>query len=203
VKRLCILTSFVALLATPLFIIGGEPRFPRDRPIRIIHTGSLSEKDTPNEELYVLDGDLMFLSTFENGKSPGGAGDPPLPQRSLQFLREGQMLRAIIKPIGFGVEKGDVSRKLLAKDRWYVTAEFSTEPPRVMLTEKPTKGSRWARVSADFPGRYLIKSEDAQGKAVWLTMEKEGKTYRGGIARRPILSEEKHRFSFVDAESGK
>jgi hypothetical protein len=34
-------------------------------------------------------------------------------------------------------------------------------------------------------------------------MEKEGKTYNGGIARKPILSAEKHRFAIVEADSGK
>ena len=112
------------------------------------------------------------------------------------------MLLAKIKPIGVR-DQDKVSAKLLAKDRWYVTADFSIDPPQVILTEKSTKESRWAIVNADYPGRYLFKNESAPGEAVWLTMEKKGKTYRGGIARKPILSAEKTRFSINDANSGK
>jgi hypothetical protein len=144
----------------------------------------------------------MFISTFENGRAPGAPADPRLPDLSLSFLRDGHTLRVKIRPVNVHRDR-NASKELLAKDGCYVTVDFSRDPPRVTLTEKPTKGSRWSLVDADYPGRYLIKSEDAEGKAVWLTMEKEGKTYRGGIARKPILSEDKSRFSIEDAESGK
>jgi hypothetical protein len=157
----------------------------------------------------VLGGELMLVAFSVNRKSQGGPGDPPLPDYSLHFrwdptLSEPGVLRVKMAPRNLLVDRqGKFPKEFLAKDGWYVTADFSTDPPQVILTEKPTKGSQWARVDADYPGRYLIKNEYAQGKAVWLTMQKEGKTYHGGIARRPILSEEKHRFSFVDANSGK
>jgi hypothetical protein len=75
----------------------------------------------------------MFVSFF------GIPDSPPLPDYSLHFLRDGQMLRVKVAPRGAGVEKGIVSNKLLAKDRWYLTADFATDPPHVILTENPTK----------------------------------------------------------------
>jgi hypothetical protein len=113
------------------------------------------------------------------------------------------MLRATIVPLGVDAKRDEVSKKLLAKDGWYIAADFSTDPPQVILTEKPAEGSRWALEAADSPGHYFFKNEDALGKAVWLTMENEAKLYRDGVARKPILSAEKHRFSIEDAESGK
>jgi hypothetical protein len=212
-RTLCLLTALAAF-ASPLFLPQCSENIARakDWPIRIKHRGLLSDRDATKSELCVLDGEVMFVSFRENSQRPGGPDDPPLPDFSLQFLWRGPivvpragdsgMLRAKIKQIGVR-DKGNVSAKLLAKDGWYVTADFSTDPPQVVLTEKPTKGSSWASVNADYPACYLFKNVDAPGEAVWLTMAKEGKTYRGGIARKPILSTEKSRFFIDDANSGK
>jgi hypothetical protein len=35
--------------------------------------------------------------------------------------------------------QGKLPKEFLAKDGWYVTAGFSTDPPHVILMEKPTK----------------------------------------------------------------
>lgn len=214
--KLCILTFFIVSVAVPLLAISGEDPPPQKKEwgMRIFNRGSVNKEETPKEELCVLDGDLMLVAFRVYGQSPGGPNDPPLPHYSLRFVLESLVtvrrdglaatakLRVKLAPRPTNLEH-NYSKALLAKDGWYVTADFSTDPPQVILTERPEKGSRWALVDADVPGRYLIKNEDAAGKAVWLTMEKEGKTYRGGIARKPILSEQKDRYWIGDADSGR
>ena len=132
--RLCILTCLVSV-TTPLYIIRAEePKPPKERAIRIKYRGPLSGEAFSMHELSVLDGTLMFFSR-QTGERSAERDAPPLPQRSLQFVWDGPppergtrdgtptagMLRATIKPIGRGVEKGIVSEKLLSKESWYVT----------------------------------------------------------------------------------
>jgi len=185
----------------------------RERPIRIQGV-ALGTKNSPIAELCVLDGELMFIVTFENYRIPGTPGDPPLPDFSLQFIKDGQLLRTKVVPINTVIDRqGKFSKQLLAKDGAYVTADFSTDPPKVILTEKPTEHSRWTFVNRDGQGlgydgisdvTVRLKNEGAPGKAIWLSMEKKGTTYRGGIARTPILSAEKEEYFFIeDANSGK
>src|SRR5438105_2426186 len=89
----------------------------RERPIRIQDAGSLGAQNSPIAELCVLDGELMFIVTFENYRIPGAPGDPPLPDFSLQFIKDGQLLRAKIVPINTVIDRqGRFSKKLLAKD---------------------------------------------------------------------------------------
>jgi hypothetical protein len=170
-------------------------------------------------QLFVLGGDLMFVSlATERGLVPNEPGALPLPDRSDQFIRDGEFLRVKMHPLSVNNKtnvEGTFSKTLLAKDGWYVTADYSTKPPRVILTEKPTKYSRWSweYVSRNGrpPGResndYYIKNENDLGKDAWLAIEEEGKTYHGGIARKPILSfEKKTLFDVVDvneADDGK
>lgn len=92
------------------------------------------------------------------------------------------------------------------KDGWYVSADLLMDPPRVILTEKPGKGSRWAVVDTPkgYGARFFFRNEDAPGGAVWLTIHPEGKIYRGGVARQPILSDEQNDYFWIgDADSGK
>jgi hypothetical protein len=168
--------------------------------------------------LRVLDADLMFVVLHtKSGGTPTQPGAPRLPDFSSCFVWDGEFLRVKMQPLSVDNKtnvKGTFSGALLAKDRWYVTADYSTKPPRVVLTQQPTKYSRWSwdnvprgnghfRESAD----YYIKNENDLGKDAWLAAEKEGKTYHGGIARKPILSyEKKILFDVVDvneSEDGK
>ncbi len=155
----------------------------------------------------MLDGDLMFVVFLEGGRTKSAPCDPPLPDLSLQFVRDGEMLRVKIVPRNVVVDReGHFSKRLLAKDGWYVTADFSTKPPQVILTEKPTEHSRWtfAWLPAGDRVQRFIKNEDAPGKTLWLSMEEKGTTYRGGIARKPVLSTEtKDYFWIGDANEGK
>jgi hypothetical protein len=201
--RVCFLAYYVACLsALPLPVMCGEtPATIKEWPIRIKYSGSLSKNDGRKGELCVLDGDLMFLS----GQSGGGPGTPPLPGYSLRFLWEGPLsgpglLRVKIGPRNTIIDReGKVSKELAARDGWYVTANLTADPAQVVLTKEPITGSRWVQGSADRPGYYLLKNVDAPGEAVWLTMEAKEKVYRGGVARKPILSNEKCRFFIDDA----
>jgi hypothetical protein len=173
--------------------------FPADRShkpwqIDIQHRWPPDRRGEGKGRLCVLDGDIVF---FDFGRS-GGPNEPPPPR----FFHEGLMLRVKIVALGSGIEQGNVSKKLLAKDGWYVTADFATNPAQVILTEKPTKGSRWRFVDG-MGFRHHIQNEDAPGAAAWLDMEAEGRVYRGGTARKPILSEKKEYYYIGDADSGK
>jgi hypothetical protein len=200
----------LAACAALLFYPCGENAVrAEDRPIRIKHSGSLGEMHARRGDLCVLNGDLTFVAFLVNRERPGGPGDPPLPDLSVVFFRDGQMLRAKIVPTNLLVDRaGKYAKVLLAKDGWYVTADFTTNPPQVILTEKPTEHSRWSFVltpeDTSYASRWFIKTERAPGEAFWLTMEAEGMAYRGGVARKPILLVEKKDYFWIgDADSGK
>jgi hypothetical protein len=180
-KRYCFVIVFVAsVMAAPLPAFSGT--------IRVKHFGSISDPTSRKGELCVLDGDLMCVSFLEQPPMPGAPEAEPLPDFSMYFLRDGLLLRARIVPQNTVADReGNFSKELLAKEDWYITADFSTDPPRVILTEQPTQYSRWTLESPHLP-HANIKNIDAPGPAAWLSVQAEGKTYRGGIARRLILS---------------
>lgn len=115
--------------------------------------------------------------------------DPRLPvargESSRLFEKRGELLRLY----------GDATPAGIAKDRlnygWYLSADYSIEPPQVTLTKEPTKYSRWSYIPAG-NGRYYVKNENDLGKDAWLTMAKDGMEMNtgGGVAllRKPILS---------------
>jgi hypothetical protein len=180
-KALRVLTACAAYLATPALVISAEPSAPIDDQVRINHRGPVGEEDASRGELCVLDGELMFVAFLVNRKSPGGPGDPPLRDYSLHFRWVGHpfsgpgKLRVKMAPRNLLVDReGKFPKEFLEKDGWYVTADLSTDPPQVILTEKPREESRWVILKADYPGRYLFKNPSAPGEAVCLTIEKEG-----------------------------
>lgn len=209
-KTTCVAIAAVFLIVSAsLSSMSGEqvdPVKPKP-PIRFSYCGPIGEETaTPwDTELYVLGGDLMFVARFVNGERPGGPGDPPLPDHSLAFRVHDGMIRAKIEPLGDPNDQDKSgSAELLAKDGWYVTADFSTDPPRVVLTEEPTDHSRWTFVSiydsigdGRLDGANFIKNEGAHGQAVWLSMEEGGETYRGFVARRPLLSTKKKDYYWI------
>lgn len=69
------------------------------------------------------------------------------------------------------------SKEAAAKDGWYVTADYSTSPPRVIVTKEPTKYSAWQFVRGSQAGFYYIKNENDLGKDAWLGLEDTGKLY--------------------------
>jgi hypothetical protein len=218
-KRFCFVAAVVTfVLAVPLVVICGGMSWPGAEAIRIGLSGTIGKEHTVPWRGFMcaLDGDLMIVVSLDGGRIKSAPGDPPLPDYSLAFLlEEDQMFRARVDPIrdASDREKG-ISKKLLAKDGWYLTADFSTKPPQVILAEKPTKYSRWSFVNHRAPGEpvllskegadVFIKNENAPGNAVWLSMEENGKTYRGGIARKPILSAEESDYFWIGpADEGK
>jgi hypothetical protein len=188
-----------------------EPR--KGVPLKVLSSGDLDAG-----ALVVLGANLRFVVEHtESGLIPNSPGAPPLPDQSSYFVRDNDFLRVKMHALSIDSKtniEGTFSGDLLAKDRWYVTADYSTKPPRVILTQKPTKYSRW---SWDYVPRtgppwydskdYYIKNENDLGKDAWLAVAKEGKTYHGGVARRPILSfDKKTLFDVVDvneSEDGK
>ncbi len=83
-----------------------------------------------------------------------------------------------------GERKSQWSKEQIAKDGWYVTADYSVSPPRVILTKEPTKDSRWSFLSAsNRRTQYHIKNENDRGKDAWLHMMDTGKRYSAGRYR--------------------
>jgi hypothetical protein len=72
-------------------------------------------------------------------------------------------------------DKHQWSEEATAKDGWYVTADYSTKPARVIVTKEPTKDSQWRFVRAPGSHRYYIKNENSLGKDTWLRLEDTGK----------------------------
>jgi hypothetical protein len=175
-----------AALVTPMVLVvqpasfAAPPPFTQDkRVIRI--DGAPAAGD-----LCVQESGLVF-------------GAPPATRSyfSLYFFVDGGYLRASVRPNDV-VPKEDIpaSRsKLFEKNGWYVTADYSARPPRVILVKEPTRYSRWLFVRIETPGplyyHYYLKNENDLNKDAWLTVEERGKTDRGGIAKQPILSFEK------------
>ena len=97
----------------------------------------------------------------------------------------------------------------LGRDGQYLTADYSRNPPNVILTKEPTKDSRWGFIAAP-TGRwqYYIKNENDRGKEAWLDMEDTGKGYSAREGRvgyrdiriyKPVLSfRDKREFSVID-----
>lgn len=208
-KRRCFMTFLLGFVACEPLAFGQDPTAYEKRSIRIRHSGSVANQNIHKGELCVLDGDFMIVAFGDNGTIPGAPSDAPLPDYSLHFRVLQGTLRVKMAPRNIVIDRqGKFSQKLLTKDGWYITADFATDPPRVVLTEKPTEHSQWSLVltpkDTPFASRWFIKNEGAPGKAVWLSMEKDGKTYRGGVVRKPILSAEKKDYFWIgDADSGK
>ncbi len=196
------------LISWTLAADAPEPR--RDAPLRILYGSK-----TRVQKLCSLGNEPAFL-TFgpDIGQGPAKPVGRPLPDWSDQFVRRGDFLRVKMNPMSISVARNvnrDFSRELLRKDAWYVSADYSTKPPRVILAEKPTKYSRWSWVTvprkdnlAHTSKDYYVKNDNDLGKDAWLAVEDEGRTYSGGVyeriaARKAILSfDKKTLFGVVD-----
>ncbi|MGD0896797.1 MAG: hypothetical protein ABR915_03105 [Thermoguttaceae bacterium] len=69
------------------------------------------------------------------------------------------------------------SKDAIAKDGWYVTGDYSTNPPRVVVTKESTKNSRWSFVPGTLWGRYYLKNENDTGTEAWLYLKDTKKRY--------------------------
>jgi hypothetical protein len=151
--------------------------------------------------LCLLDGQVGFLTERDPRRSNPDLALVPADKRqtntkyyprerfSASFVVDGARLRVL-------VDKDQLERSKVQadKDNWYLTADYSTPSPRVILTKVPTKSSHWRFVDAKFSGdAYLtfIWNENEQGKGGWLTMGNVVKAYRDGTLREAILSSDK------------
>ncbi len=101
---------------------------------------------------------------------------PQLPPRAyIHCVWDGNHLR--IRP--GEVDKRMWSKDAIAKNGWYLTADYTTDPPRVIVTEKPAAGSVWRFVAVSIRDEYYIKNEGSSGKAAWLTHQPRQTVYRG------------------------
>jgi hypothetical protein len=132
------------------------------------------------------------------------------------FHRVGETLRVDIPK-----DRHDQMRKSAAKDGWFLTADYSTKPPRVVLTKAETKYSHWVFVRAGHPaigGREadcFVRNENDLGKPAWLDVGKSGGVFKSRPAlltnssttaffRMPILSfERRAKFEIGDPNDGK
>jgi hypothetical protein len=98
--------------------------------------------------------------------------------------------------------------KQAAKKGWYLSGDYTTDPPRVILTKEATKYSHWKFVDEKYNGdatACYLKNENDLHKDAWLLVEKKGTLYKGGVeVRRFVLSPtEKTQFALEDYPSGK
>lgn len=151
------------------------------------------ESDPWNPVLMSCDGVLYFESNLK--ANAGLRSIAPAKECCRMF----ELNNGTLRLYGDFGEKGVA--KAGAKCGWYLTADYSTNPPGVILAEKPTKHSRWTITRIGVESAY-IKNENPSGKDAWLSMEKEGvKTKADGAdsvwLRRPILSfSEKDKLSY-------
>ena len=127
---------------------------------------------------------------------------PPNPvhnKLSFRFVKDGAMIRVRTK-------SGEIEQ-----NGWYLTGDYSTKPPRIIVTKEPTKYSRWTLVEApntsdpeEGINRY-IRNDNDQGKDAWLSTEDKGVQIKGGWdVRKPTLSFEKKTLYYVyNPNSGK
>jgi hypothetical protein len=129
-------------------------------------------------DLKLMDGGFLGSYRLKQVKAVEGA---PLPFPHFYFVRffwDGGHLQ--IRP-GEDDEKM-WSKEAIAKSGWYLTADYSTDPPRIIVTETPTAASRWKFVSSS-PERALyspwyLKNENSPGgKDAWVAMPDRGKRY--------------------------
>jgi hypothetical protein len=119
---------------------------------------------------------LLGINKVEEAITAKPSGPPPPKFYYVHYFWDGTHLR--VRP--GDDDKSRWSKEETAKDGWYVTADYSTKPPRVILTKEPTKDSRWRFVEASRGSHYYIKNENDRGKDAWLDMEDTGKRYSWG-----------------------
>jgi hypothetical protein len=124
--------------------------------------------------LYLLEGDAIGSAGLKEAKSIDKTL-PRVPRNPyVQFIWDGRHLR--VRP--GESDKSQWSQEAIAKDGWYVTADYATKPPRVIVTERPTSASIWHFVAAPKWGDFYLKNENSpEKKDAWLLLEKRDKRY--------------------------
>jgi hypothetical protein len=107
------------------------------------------ETSESSHRLYVLNDDLFFLTGVKKAANANAPPLPPYNRRGLAKLtiRDVTTLRFhgpyAIGDHSAGSYDDRVAKFLNSKDGWYFTADYSTDPPRVVLTKERTKYSDW------------------------------------------------------------
>ena len=197
-QALCI--AFVSALSLAIcWRATAEDSEPRGRNLVSI-VGY--DKQAREWRLKVGDGDLFFVLN-----TPGRSDDNNLPilRRegpeagiTWRFAQDSTFLRFYAPP-----PERQALDKLRAAHGAYVTADYSTKPPRVVLTKKPTKYSRWILEEKRFAGggyRAYIRNDNDLGKDSWLTIGAVQKTYRNVTLCAVILSFDTKTAFFVEDE---
>jgi len=191
------------LSAASITSFAQSPPPRKDTPIRIIGGGN-KPRSYP-KFLTVVKDQLRFVQAGEGHPAEPGGSDLSVEDCNSAFDLDGDTLRVRIVPPE-GRSKDTLSKKLLAVEGWYVTADYSTEPVSIVLREKATKYSHWRFISAKATPNegqcYFIKNQDDRQQNVWLSMEGDDKTSNRGYVRKPILSSEKmYYFRIVSDET--
>jgi hypothetical protein len=187
--RLAVVGIIVILINSPP-LLAGDALFGDGTNVFGLETSR--NVDHAKWRLAVANGELLFVARPRDdpteARSSSKAVQKTLALQSFNFFKDGAMIR--VRNQGGKTEKDD----------WYLTGDYSTKPPHVIVTKEATKYSRWTLVQApntsdpeEGINRYL-KNENDQGKDAWLSMEDKGVRYKGGEvweARKPTLSAEK------------
>jgi hypothetical protein len=149
--------------------------------------------------LSVVDGQLRF-SLWRPGGEPAGPLLENSPESSCGFIPSGPFLRVYVD-----AEKRAVAA-IAGKHGWYLTADYSTSPPQVILTRQPTPQSRWTLLKADHTyGHRYVRNDNDLGRAAWLDMGPQVVRYRTGLETMAatLSFERKPLFAVVDLDDGK
>ena len=133
---------------------------------------------------------------------------PLIRSQLLSFERVDDTLQAFTEPEGAGL-----ANNVAKLHRWYLTADYSTDPPLVRLTKEPEKYSHWLfEPRSDHPFETLntIRNLNDSGKPAWLTLSEKAKWARfagkGGSAVAlfdPVLSYNKDKKQLFDIRRDK
>ena len=214
----CVAVSMVLVLSMSLVQASGAER---SREVMIY----VFDKSSPSHcHLCLINGEVGFVTTNQSGRPPKQPAAAPLPDYSRLFVQDGKMLR-VGKPEGRVLTRSvkvgnevrtsekyvEPSKELVAKTGWYLTADYSTTPPRVVLTKKPTKTSAWEFVHAkadirdDEASAAYIKNINGRGMAVWLSVADKPIVYKDGsqVRNLTLASVKKTILVVVEANGGR
>lgn len=151
-----IVASFLGGALVSGVLVAAEPRTGKPLGISIL----------------LMDDNLLGACDFKIVAAPDPASAPFPHFYYVHYMWDGTHLQ--IHP--GQDDKRRWSKEAIAKDGWYLTADRSTDPPRLIVTPKPTKDSRWSFVPASRANHYYVQNQNG-GKATWLKLEDTGKRY--------------------------
>jgi hypothetical protein len=164
---LFVATSLLLSTLLASAVLGKEDEVLTARNAYTIRSKGVDEKRT--RMLSITDGKLCFMTNASDGTkpSPSTPSVAKVPDYSFGFVRDSSFLRVFIY-----ADDRAKSKELAATHGWYLSGDYATTPPRVVLTKKPTKYSRWKfiKVPKEFgsDGYYAhIKNENDLGKDAW------------------------------------